>query len=531
MKRSTVYFSKMREIFLKTFDKTNLLHYNIVSLRKEVKKMDFLSTRNSKIRVSSSFAITHGISADGGLFLPESIPELKKDDFSRLCGMTYPERAAFVLEKFLTDFSEVEIKKCVNGAYVGTFENDNPAPSKEIAKDTYMLELWHGPTCAFKDLALQLLPYLMTTAAKKEGDGKKLLILVATSGDTGKAALEGFKDVEGTQIIVFYPSDGVSATQKLQMASQEGENVFVFGINGNFDDAQTGVKNIFTNESVIKKLADFGFEFSSANSINWGRLVPQIVYYISVYCDLLNAKKDLSNGFNVTVPTGNFGNILAAYFAKMMGTPINKLVCASNKNKILTDFINTGVYDKNREFYTTISPSMDILVSSNLERMLYLLSGDDSYVVLLQNSLQSGGRFEVSDDMKNKLKEIFYPGFCEEEKTVNTIREAYKDFGYLCDTHTAVALSVAREYKENTGDNRPMVIASTASPYKFTKSVLKAIGGNVPEDEFDAIDELNALSGVNVPAAIDGLRNKRIRFNDIIEKADLKNAVYGVLGI
>ena len=491
--------------------------------------MNFLSTRNSKLKVTSSFAITHGISAEGGLFMPESIPVLSNDDFAALCKQSYIERAKFVLEKFLTDYTDEELDFCVKSAYTGTFDNGNPAPVVDIGDDTYMLELWHGPTCAFKDLALQLLPYLMTTAAKKENDGKKLLILVATSGDTGKAALEGFKDVEGTKIIVFYPSEGVSATQKLQMASQEGENVAVFGIKGNFDDAQTGVKKVFTDKAVIDAIDKKGYEFSSANSINWGRLVPQIVYYISVYCDLLNAEKDVSGGFNVTVPTGNFGNILAAYFAKAMGTPINKLICASNKNNVLTDFINTGVYDKNRDFYTTVSPSMDILVSSNLERMLYLLAGDDKYISSLQNSLADTGCFKVSADIKGKLKDIFFAGCAGERQTLDTIRETYSNKGYLCDTHTAVAVAVANEYKSASGDSRPMVIVSTASPYKFTKSVLSSVAADVPEDEFAAIDAMCALTGVKVPSGIANLRTKKVRFDKVIEKSNLKDAVFSSL--
>ena len=493
--------------------------------------MDFISTRNSRIRVSSSFAITHGISAEGGLFIPVSIPKLSDGDFTKLRSMSYIERAAFVLKTYLTDFSDEEIENCVKGAYTDSFDGNNPAPLAALGTDTRIIELWHGPTCAFKDLALQLLPYLMTTASKHEADGKKIVIPVATSGDTGKAALEGFKDVENTEIIVFYPSEGVSPAQKLQMSTQAGKNVHVFGIVGNFDDAQTGVKKIFTDQSVIEKLAANGYEFSSANSINWGRLVPQIFYYISAYCDMLNEGVDLSNGFNITVPTGNFGNILAAYFAKAMGVPVNKLVCASNKNKILTDFINTGVYNKNREFYTTISPSMDILISSNLERMLYILSGDDEYVCDLQFELLSEGQFEVGDEIRRKLSETFYGGYCDDEKTLETISSLYKDFGYLCDTHTAVAVAVANEYKEVTGDKRPMVIASTASPYKFTKSVLRALGADVPEDEFEAIEKLNALTGVSVPAPIAALSGKKVRFGEIIDKTEIKSAVYSSLNI
>ena len=313
------------------------------------------------------------------------------------------------------------------------------------------------------------------------------------------------------------------------MASQEGENVAVFGIKGNFDDAQTGVKKIFTDSGIIDLLNKKGYEFSSANSINWGRLVPQIVYYISAYCDLVNGGKDLSAGFNVTVPTGNFGNILAAYFAKAMGTPINRLVCASNKNNVLTDFITTGIYDKNRDFYTTVSPSMDILVSSNLERLLYILSGDANYVTALQESLSKSGHFEVNDAIKGEIKNVFSAGFCDEEKTLETISKTYKDKGYLCDTHTAVAVAVAKEYKQTSGDNRPMVIASTASPYKFTKSVLGALGAQVPKDEFEAIDALYALTNVKVPEGIAGLREKQVRFTDVIEKSNLKDAVFSAL--
>ncbi|MBO4432184.1 MAG: threonine synthase [Clostridia bacterium] len=493
--------------------------------------MDYVSTRNEKIRVSSSFAITHGIAADGGLFIPVSIPSLSDGDFSDLRSMSYVERAAFVLKKYLPDFSDEEIEACVKGAYTDSFDNNDPAPLAELGADTRLIELWHGPTCAFKDLALQLLPYLMTTAAKHEADGKKIVILVATSGDTGKAALEGFKDVDDTEIIVFYPSDGVSRAQKLQMATQEGKNVHVYGIVGNFDDAQTGVKQIFNKQSVVERFAANGYEFSSANSINWGRLVPQIVYYISAYCDMLNEGADLSHGFNITVPTGNFGNILAAYFAKAMGVPVNKLICASNKNKILTDFINTGKYDKNREFYTTISPSMDILISSNLERMLYILSDEDEYVRDLQFELLTEGRFEVGDDIKRKMSEIFYGGYCDDDKTRKTIASLYREFGYLCDTHTAVAVTVANEYKEKTGDNRPMVIASTASPYKFTKSVLLSLGSEVPDDEFEAIEKLNSITGVAVPTPISSLSGKAIRFKDVIDKSGIENAVYSALNL
>ena len=493
--------------------------------------MEYLSTRNDSLRVTSSYAIAHGISVEGGLFMPESIPSLTAEDFRKLCALSYNDRAAYVLKMFLTDFSDDEIKSCVTGAYQGTFDNNNPAPLYSLDDNISMLELWHGPTCAFKDLALQLLPYLMITASKKQSDGKKIVILVATSGDTGKAALEGFKDVENTEIIVFYPSNGVSPTQKLQMASQEGKNVHVFGIKGNFDDAQSGVKRIFTDENVKKKLEDAGMVFSSANSINWGRLVPQIVYYISAYCDLLNAGKDLSGGFNVTVPTGNFGNILAAYIAKAMGTPITKLICASNQNSVLTDFINTGVYDKNRDFFTTISPSMDILISSNLERMLYILSGDAAYVKGLEDALVNDGRFEVSDKVKAGMKELFYGNYSDDCETVKTIAGVYNKYGYLCDTHTAVAISVYGKYVADTGDNRPAVIASTASPYKFSKSVLSAISEDIPQDEFAVIDALHKATDTDIPAPIAALRDKKARFNEVIDKSQLEKVVIETLGI
>ena len=339
--------------------------------------MKYTSTRDAKIKVSAAAAISQGISDEGGLFVPEFIPLLSAADFERISALDYIGRAKEVLKLYLTDFTEEELDYCVKGAYSGTFDNNNPAPLKKIDNGEYILELWHGPTCAFKDLALQLLPFLLTTSAKKVGKGRTV-ILVATSGDTGKAALEGFADVENTDIVVFYPNNGVSPMQKLQMDTQKGNNVFVCAINGNFDDAQSGVKKIFTDYSVKALLKEHSMEFSSANSINWGRLVPQIVYYVSSYCDLLKNQEDLSNGFNVVVPTGNFGNILAAYYAKCMGVPIKKLICASNANNVLTDFINTGKYNRNREFFTTCSPSMDILISSNLERMLYHLSGNDA---------------------------------------------------------------------------------------------------------------------------------------------------------
>jgi threonine synthase len=384
-------------------------------------------------------------------------------------------------------------------------------------------------------MALQILPHLLTKSLKKKYDGKTAVILVATSGDTGKAALEGFKDVDHTKIVVFYPVDGVSPMQKHQMNTQEGENVRVCAIKGNFDDAQTGVKKIFTTPSVAEKLAENNMLFSSANSINWGRLLPQIVYYISAYCDLVNdGKIELGDKINVVVPTGNFGNILASYYASLMGLPINEFICASNSNNVLTDFIKTGVYDKNRNFYTTISPSMDILVSSNLERLLYKLSGDNDEVTRgWMNALKSEGKYEVSDDVKAVINEKFYGGFCDDKNTEATIHEMFEQDKYLCDTHTAVAINVYKQYVEETGDKTPSVIASTASPYKFSKAVLEAVEPNatLPETEFDMVDELHKVSGAEVPAPLANLKNKTARFSDVTEVSDMENYVLGALGI
>ncbi len=494
--------------------------------------MNYVSTRDNENKVSSSFAIAHGISKEGGLFLPETVPSLNKEDFEKLKGFSYTERAKYIFKKFLTDFSDAEIDRCVNGAYKGTFDDDLPAPISKLGDKMNILELWHGPTCAFKDLALQILPYLLTTSAKKVSEGKESIILVATSGDTGKAALEGFKDVEGTKMVVFYPQDGVSDMQKLQMASQEGENVCVCAIKGNFDDAQSGVKKIFTDKEFADLLNKNNMEFSSANSINWGRLCPQIVYYISAYVDMLNSGEDLENGFNVCVPTGNFGNILAAYFAKMMGVPIDKLICASNKNKVLTDFINTGVYDRNRDFYLTTSPSMDILVSSNLERLLYILAdGDDKYVASLQNDLAKQGVFTVNDQINAKIKNEFYGDFCDDNETADTINSIFKKYGYLIDTHTAVAVGVYEKYLGKTGDNRPCLIASTASPYKFAASVLKALGIKPADDKFKVLDDLSAATSTKIPAPIEKLKTATVRFTDVYSKDDMYTAVKKALDL
>ena len=397
-----------------------------------------------------------------------------------------------------------------------------------------MLELWHGPTCAFKDMALQILPYLLTTSAKKINIDKKIVILVATSGDTGKAALEGFADVPGTQIMVFYPEDGVSPMQKRQMTTQDGSNVAVCALKGNFDDCQTGVKNIFGDKEIAEKLEANKLMFSSANSINWGRLAPQIIYYISAYATLVkDAEIKAGDKINIVVPTGNFGNILAAYYAKNMGLPVNKLICASNSNKVLTDFLTTGVYDRNRDFITTISPSMDILISSNLERLLYIMTGyNDAQIREWFGQLSSTGRYEVSDDIKAKLKEEFSAGFCTDAETKDTIKRIFDKYSYTLDTHSAVAVKVYEDYKSATGDTTKTVIASTASPYKFSASVLEAIEGKKSDlDEYDMIDKLHELSGYNIPESLAALRTKPVRFSKVISKDEQKNYVLSELGL
>lgn len=496
--------------------------------------MYYKSTRNSEVNVTSSQAIAQGISADGGLFVPSEMPEITLDEVAALGEKSYAERAFFVFSKFLTDFEDAEIRYCVDNAYNSkNFDSDNIAEIAHLFDGTYMLELWHGPTCAFKDMALQILPYLLTTSVKKIGTDKKVVILVATSGDTGKAALEGFKDVEGTSILVFYPEDGVSAMQKKQMTTQEGKNVGVCAIKGNFDDAQNGVKAIFTDPETGKELADNGLMFSSANSINWGRLAPQIIYYISTYAQLVkDGEIALGDKINIVVPTGNFGNILAGYYAKKMGIPVNKLICASNANNVLTDFINTGVYDRNRAFHTTISPSMDILISSNLERLLYHISGEnDAKIREWFGALAADGRYEVSDDVKKILSDEFCAGFCDDEQTKATIKEIYDKYSYTCDTHTAVAVKVYEDYKKATGDNTKTVIASTASPYKFSGSVLSAIGADSDDDEFAKVDKLAEVSKLPVPASLASLKDKDIRFRETIDKADMKKFIFKSLGI
>ncbi|GHU81556.1 threonine synthase [Clostridia bacterium] len=502
--------------------------------------MNYNSTTNKKNIVSSAQAIAQGISNDGGLFVPAEIPAYNDHEFIELLNLDYNGRAKKVIADFLTDFSTEEIADCVDKAYTAEkFGNSNPAPivSTNInGNDVNILELWHGPTSAFKDMALQILPHFLTKSLKKTYKGKEAVILVATSGDTGKAALEGFKDVAGTKIIVFYPMDGVSPMQKRQMTTQQGNNVDVCAIEGNFDDAQTGVKKIFTTKEITEKLESNNKLFSSANSINWGRLLPQIVYYISAYCDLVNTNKiEFGSEINIAVPTGNFGNILAAYYAHLMGIPVKKFICASNSNNVLTDFINTGTYNKTRDFYTTISPSMDILVSSNLERLLYILSdNDDTKVKDYMIKLKKTGKYTVSKKVKDKLKQQFFGGFCDDEATQNTINNLYKQSNYLADTHTAVAINVYNQYVEETEDSEtPVLLVSTASPYKFSKSVLEAIEPkkSLPKSEFDIVDKLSEISGVKVPAPLAELKNSTARFNSITSIDRMSNYVLKVLEI
>lgn len=497
--------------------------------------MDYISTRDSGHRVSAAQAIVSGLSPDGGLFLPESLPQFSLSEIEAMAKTGYAGRAVAVLSRFLTDFSEDELRECVSRAYAPEkFPPKAVAPVVPLDENAHILELFHGPTCAFKDFALQLLPFLLTASLRKTGCDKTVVILVATSGDTGKAALEGFADVPGAKICVFYPDGGTSNIQRLQMTTQAGENVMVFAAEGNFDDAQNGVKRIFTDRAYAEELADRGYILSSANSINWGRLVPQIAYYFSAYCELLNAGRvKPGDPVNVVVPTGNFGNILAAYFAKHCGLPVGKLVCASNRNNVLTDFITTGTYDRNRGFYVTTSPSMDILISSNLERLLYLLCGRDDKVLRgYMEALAKTGKYTVGADVLAKLQSEFAAGCADDAATAAAIRGVYRETGYLCDTHTAVAVNVYRDYAAKTGDRTPTVIASTASPFKFANSVLPAAFGRAADGgDFALLAKLAELSGQPAPQALAGLQDKTERFTSTVEPAKMKEAVSGWLGI
>ena len=491
----------------------------------------YKSTRGKEETVTASMAILKGLSEDGGLFVPTEIPKLDVP-MDELAKMSYQETAYEVMKRFLTDFTEEELKNCINNAYDEKFDTKEIAPLHE-ADGAYFLELYHGATIAFKDMALSILPHLMTTAAKKNQVKNEIVILTATSGDTGKAALAGFADVEGTKIIVFYPKNGVSRVQELQMVTQKGENTSVVAIHGNFDNAQSGVKAMFENKELAKELGEAGYQFSSANSINIGRLVPQVVYYVYAYAKLLqNEEITEDEEINVVVPTGNFGNILAAYYAKNMGIPIAKLICASNENKVLYDFFQTGTYDRNREFVLTTSPSMDILISSNLERLIYKISGEDARKDTdLMAELKTKGSYAITGEMKANLAD-FAAGYATEEQVAKTIHDVYEDTGYVMDTHTAVAATVYKAYREDSKDDRKTVIASTASPYKFAGSVMTAIDPKYKgQDDFKLIEELQKVSGTEIPNAIKEIMNAEIRHNTECDVDQMEQTVKNILGV
>lgn len=489
----------------------------------------YKSTRSSDSNIRSSEAIVRGLAHDGGLYVPVEFPVIEKS-FEELMDMDYRELAFYIMKKYFTDFEDEELLECINNAYDEKFDSKDIAQLVESG-GVHFLELFHGPTLAFKDMALSILPHLFKVASKKQDIKNEIVILTATSGDTGKAALEGFADIDGTKIIVFYPEDGVSEIQKRQMVTQQGQNTFVIGIEGNFDDAQSGVKEVFADKEFNKTINEKGYMFSSANSINIGRLVPQIVYYFYAYLNMLRDEK-ISKGesINIVVPTGNFGNILAAYYGKKMGLPVNKLICASNENNVLYDFIDTGKYDIRREFRKTMSPSMDILISSNLERFLYELSENDEKLInRFMVDLKETGKYEITEDMKAKLED-FYGGYVDDEKTCKTIKDVYDNSNYLIDTHTAVAYAVYRKYKEDTGDETKTVIASTASPYKFTRSVMEAINKKIDGyDDFALIKEMSNLTGVNIPDGIKGLESKEILHKRKCKNDEIKKVISDIL--
>lgn len=489
--------------------------------------MHYVSTRNPDTKLTAAQAIVQGLSRDGGLFLPEVIPQITPEDIAALSKRSYPERAAKIMKLYLDEFSEEELLGFAEKAYgKAKFDDVKAAPVKALGDGRYVMELWHGPTCAFKDMALQMLPYLLTASLKKTGEEKTVCILVATSGDTGKAALEGFRDVAHTKILVFYPDGGVSDIQKLQMVSQEGENVGVCAVKGNFDDAQSGVKRIFSDPVLREELAGRGYFLSSANSINWGRVLPQIVYYISAYCELLAAGKiALGDKIDFCVPTGNFGNILAGYYAKHMGLPVGTLVCASNANNVLTDFLSTGTYDRNRPFYQTASPSMDILISSNLERLLALMEGAGDGVADYMNALAAHGKYTVKPETAQAIAAEFACGFCDDEGTKKTIAKLFAEQKYLLDTHTAVAWNVAESYRAKTDAKRPLVVVSTASPFKFCRSVLEALGETEFAPGTGIISQLAGKTGIAAPAPLAGLAGKAVRFTDVTGKDEMAQVV------
>ncbi len=488
--------------------------------------MLYFSTRNSKEKVTASQAISRGLAPDGGLYVPESLPQLSLDAIKELGKCDYRERACTIMKPFLDEFTEAELKAMTARAYGDNFDSESAAPVHFLDGSTAVLELWHGPTCAFKDMALQMLPHLLTASLKKCGENRKVCILVATSGDTGKAALEGFADVENTKILVFYPHNGVSDVQQLQMITQTGSNVSVAAVRGNFDDAQTGVKQIFGDKEFSAELSERGWFLSSANSINWGRLLPQIVYYFSAYCDFADSGHvNYGDTVDFVVPTGNFGNILACWYAKSMGLPVGKLICASNQNNVLADFFAHGVYDRNRKFYTTISPSMDILVSSNLERLLYCICKNDAEVAEYMSQLSKTGSYEVSDAIKAVINEHFIGGYCSDEDTMAAINKVYTENGYLMDTHTGVAYKRLADYRRETGTATPAVVVSTASPYKFCDSVLKALGQGSKASGTELIEKLSEVTQTPVPKPLAGLDKREKRFELVADKQDMKAVV------
>ncbi|HIT02743.1 MAG TPA: threonine synthase [Candidatus Enterenecus merdae] len=489
--------------------------------------MNYVSTRNKSGKMTAAQAIVRGLAPDGGLMTPELLPRLPGSALESMKTMSYQQRVVYVLSRFLEEFSARELTEFAAAAYGGGFSHPAVAPVRHLEDGLSCLELWHGPTCAFKDMALQMLPHLLSASLAKLDEEKTACILVATSGDTGKAALEGFKDVARTKILVFYPKDGVSDIQQLQMVTQAGGNVGVCAVVGNFDDAQAGVKRIFSDRALADTLAQRGYFLSSANSINWGRVLPQIVYYISAYCDLLQSEQIASGQeINVCVPTGNFGNILAGYYARQMGVPIKTLICASNQNNVLTDFIRTGIYDRNRPFYHTTSPSMDILVSSNLERLIFELSGrEDGLVRGYMEQLADSGRYQVSAQLHKKIQELFAAGCCDDGQASRTIERVWRQFDYLIDPHTAVAFHVLEEYRASTGDDTPAVVVSTASPFKFCTSVLSALGVEEHRPGTEALDQLAQHTGVPIPTPLAALKGKARRFDAVTERDGMREQV------
>ncbi len=497
--------------------------------------MRFISTRGSETATGAE-AVVRGMAADGGLFVPERFPSVTEEELGQMLGMDYPERAALILGKYFEEYPAEELLGALRAAY-GTFDGDDPAPLVKIEDGLFLLELFHGPTCAFKDMALTVLPYLLRKGCDLLGIKEEILVLTATSGDTGKAALEGFMDAKGVKVAVFYPEEGVSKMQKLQMCTQDGENVSVVAVKGNFDDCQSAVKKIFRSEECREKLKEKGILLSSANSINFGRLAPQIAYYFSAYCDLVTSGQ-IAMGAKVdfSVPTGNFGNILAAYYAKRMGLPVGTLICASNHNNALTDFFNKGIYDRKRSFYRTMSPSMDILISSNLERLLFELSGRDAALTAERmKSLSSAGKYTIRPEELKQLAETFYAGFASEEDTVECVYEFFEDFNYPLDTHTGVAMHVARGYarkraEDVNAESRPMVVVATASPYKFPQAVYYALTGNDVKDSFKGIKRIHLITAMKVPESLKALRYKPLRFKTVVSPDKIFDEVMNFVG-